>query len=313
MLLALTAALAADEVCSDWEPPRLVPVEDIGFGLTAESSGLVFVGDELRTLGDAGGESLLYAFGIDGTARGEQRIEGATNTDWEDLGAGPCSTESDETCIFIADIGDNDESRGSITLWRIAVSDSPTETATACSLAFPEGKRHDAEALLVFPDGTIRIVTKENDGEAKIFRIAAIECGGETQTLEEEAEIVLDAPVTGGAVGGNGDLVALRSLNAVWVWRGCTLDWTNIPEPIALTGEEQGEGVCFGPDDALYTTSEGDPLELHALACSETAALECTDCGCANTAEGLPASATISLTAVLAWRSRRHRTGWRTH
>ena len=286
MFWAVTAALAADAICDDWQPPELVSVEDIGFGVT-ESSGLVYVDGEFRTIGDAGGEPVLYTFGADGSARGEQRIDGATNTDWEDLAAGPCSTDDDTTCIFIADIGDNDETRTSITLWRLAVSGEARETATACKLTYPDGESRDAEALLMFPDGTVRIVTKKNDGEAKVFRTSALDCGGDAVALTEEAEVDLGEPITGGAVGADGSLVALRSLTQTWVWRGCNIDWANIPEPIALTGEDQGEGVCFGADDALYTTSEGDPLELHVLACDTTSALECTDCQCQSSGKSV--------------------------
>ena len=290
MLLAVTAALAAADVCDNWQPPELVVVDDIGAGV-AESSGLVYVDGEFRTIGDAGGEPVLYTFGADGSARGEQRIDGATNTDWEDLAAGPCSIDSEKTCIFIADIGDNDDSRDSIILWRLAVSSEAREEATACKLTYPEGKAHDAEALLMFPDGTVRIVTKENDGVAKVFRAGQVDCEG-TTALSEEVEIDLGEAVTGGAVGADGTLVALRSLERAWVWRGCTLDWATIPDPIELTGEEQGEGICFGESDALFTTSEGDPLEMHALACDTAAALECPACGCqgGNTPAGLVAA-----------------------
>lgn len=306
MLLAVTAALAyalaADAVCDNWQPPELVTVDDIGAGI-AESSGLVYVDGEFRTIGDAGGEPALYTFGADGSSRGEQRIDGATNTDWEDLGSGPCTADADETCIFIGDIGDNDKVRDNISLWRVAISAEARETATECTLLYPEGKAHDAEAMLVFPDGTVRIVTKENDGIAKVFRASQLDCGG-TTTLSEEAEVDLGEPLTGGGVGGDGMLVALRSLTQVWVWRGCTLDWSTVPEPIALTGEEQGEGVAFGEGGALFTTSEGDPLELHVLPCDTTSELTCPeDCGCATAgAESILVATVVSALAM--WRRR---------
>ncbi len=263
----------AEDVCAAWEPPTVVEVKDIP---SSESSGVVMVNDEFLTIGDAGGEALLYTFDIEGNYLGEQRIDGASNTDWEDLAAADCPTG---TCIFIADIGDNDESRDAITLWKVAVTDDARLSADNCPLVYDDGESHDAEALLVYPDGSVRVVTK-NDSGGKVYYARELSCDGEAATLREEAEIDVGEPITGGAVARTGALVVLRTATRALAWRGCEVDWGADPQEIDLVGEVQGEAVFVGSDGAMYTTSEGDPLELHVLPCASTEEYDCPTCGC---------------------------------
>lgn len=267
-------------MCAGWSPGEVVEVNDIP---SAESSGVVLVGDEFFTIGDAGGEALLYTFDALGNYLGEQRIDGATNTDWEDLAATDCPSG---TCIFIADIGDNDQVRDTITLWKVPVTDDARLLAEACPLVYDDGEARDAEALLVYPDGAVRVVTKKDTG-GKVYFARELHCGGEVATLREEAELEVGEPITGGAVDASGALTVLRTATRALAWRGCEPDWTATPQEVDLVGEVQGEAVFVGTDGTLYTTSEGDPLELHTLPCASTEELDCPTCGCDDSAASL--------------------------
>jgi hypothetical protein len=254
---------------------------------------------------DAGGEPILHVFERTDTGAvyvAPLLVSGATNTDWEDIASGPCPAAIDsDSCLWIADIGDNDDLRSSIDVWVIADTMQAGGEVAHCPLVYEDGDRFDAEALFVTPDGTLRIVTKEKDGEAKIYRLSNPVCdGGAAQTLTREAEIFPGEEVTGAAVNYDGTAVVLRSLNKAWLWTGCDFAWSDPPLEIDLGAQPQGEAITFLADGTLVTTSEGSPLRLWETPCAETEALDCPECGCDGD------GALIFLLVPLgAWRRRR--------
>lgn len=267
---------------------------------SAESSGLAFWGTDLLTLADSSGNAELYLIDGDGEFARTIPISGASNTDWEDLAVGPCD-EGD--CAWIADIGDNEGVRSEVTIWRVPLSDDTILAATACPLVYDDGRAHDAEALLWFPDASVRVVTKSSTNTT-VYRSEPLRCNGTAQTLTEEVELDLEEPVTGGAVSADGSIVVLRGLTAGWVWSGCGIDWSAEPEALLFVGEDQGEAVTVGADGTLSSSSEGDRFELHELPCTEAEPLVCSDCGCSTGTEPAPA-----LLAAAALALRRRHTG----
>jgi hypothetical protein len=71
------------------------------------------------THNDAGHGPALFAIGGDGRLLGRVIIGGARAVDWEDIEAAPCD---DASCLWIADIGDNDADRSHITVYRVRES-----------------------------------------------------------------------------------------------------------------------------------------------------------------------------------------------
>jgi hypothetical protein len=260
------------------------------------------------TLDDSGGEPKLYMFDTtgDGAYIGAQLIQGgATNTDWEDLAAGPCPDTVDaEHCLWIADTGDNDSNRSGIVLWVVPESTRGSESAVACNLVYPGGESHDAEALLVGPDRTVRIVTKSGDGDATVYRVSDPRCDdGDAQTLVKEAKITSAEKFTGGAMSADGTQIVLRSLERAWLWTGCTVAWGDTPTEVDLGVQEQGESIAFDNDGSLVTTSEGMPLTVWHTPCDETEALTCPGCGCG----GSDAAGLLLVGPLGAWLRRRRR------
>ena len=275
-----TFAYAADEVCSSWTASELVT--EVDHIPSEESSALAITDDGFLTLDDSDGAAELYAFDIGGNFLKTLTVNGATNTDWEDLAVAACD---EGTCVYIGDIGDNQETRSDLTIWRAPLVDGDTLQAVACTLAYADGKARDAEALLVFPDGSVRVVTKSS-GTTEVFHSPSLVCDGTVGTLAEEAELSLDEPVTGGAVSADGLLVVLRGATLGWVWRGCLLDWSTPPIDLIFVGEEQGEGVAIDDDGTLYSSSEGAKFELHELPGDAEEARVCDECGCSAASGG---------------------------
>lgn len=301
MFIGWLAGAWAQEVCTAWQGEERVEVPDIpveessGVAAARSTPGLYYTHD------DEEGAPSLYAFEFDGTFVGEQAIDGAVNVDWEDIAAGPCPDAVDaEDCLWIGDIGDNDEVRESVVVYVVPESTAARETAVACTLVYPEGKRWNAETLLVSPEGALRIVTKEADGEAHVFRVDAPVCDGSEQALQEEAELSLGSAITGGAMSQDGGMVVLRSLGEAWAWTGCTIDWGAEPASVDLGSQPQGEAVTFDADGSLVTTSEGQPFRAWRVPCTATEALECPSCGC-----GSSASAWLLFLPLVGWRTRR--------
>lgn len=279
-------AFAGEEVCTSYGVPEETVQVNSGFP-DIQASGLAAArnqDDLYYTHDDNQGDPKLYAVYGDGTFLIAQTIAGATNEDWEDISPGPCPATVDaEHCLWIADIGDNDQIRPNVDVWVVRESTAAEEPAVRCSFVYPEGRRHDAEAMFVTPDGTLRIVTKDKD-HAKVFRSSDPECdGGEPQLLSEEAEIELEEPVTGAAMSADGSAVVLRGLTKAWLWTGCALAWNDARVDVDLGVQPQGEAVAFANDGSLVSTSEiidTEPVRLWRTPCAETAPVTCPECGC---------------------------------
>lgn len=259
---------------------------------------------------DAKGEAKLHVFErtSDGaTYVGALAVAGATNVDWEDVAAAACPPSIDaEDCVWIGDIGDNDGVRASIDVWVIEDSMMAGAATARCKLAYEDGERFDAEALLVSPDGTIRVVTKEKDGEAKIYKADRPACDGETtDTLVREAELRPGEPITGAAMNASGTAAILRGGTGAWLWTGCEKDWEAPATPVELGVQPQGEGVTFLEDGSIVSSSEGEPARIWETPCVRTEAIEeCPKaCGCDGAGAGL------LLLAPLAWARRGRRSG----
>src|SRR5262245_45881211 len=61
------------------------------------------------------GDPFVFAITSTGGVKGRVRVTGAQVWDWEDIAVGPCPKG---TCLYIADIGDNDRRRRSVTIYR---------------------------------------------------------------------------------------------------------------------------------------------------------------------------------------------------
>ena len=62
------------------------------------------------------GEPILSGWALTASSEIESAFAGGDVEDWEDVGIGPCPGG---TCLYIADIGDNDSTRSRITIYRV--------------------------------------------------------------------------------------------------------------------------------------------------------------------------------------------------
>ena len=211
------------------------------------------------------GDPVLIALDSNGRVAGHLQVSGAKVEDWEAIAVGPCRAGS---CIYVADIGDNDAQRDQITVYRIA---EPAEASGWAKVSdvfratYPDGA-HDAEALLVTPEGRVHIVTKGDTGPVSLYRFPN-ELRGTTLRLERVGEPrhprqpARTDRITDGAVSPDGQWVALRSTQAMIFYRAADLlsgNWREAARvPLRSLREPQGEGLTFGSDNTVYLMSEG--------------------------------------------------------
>ena len=254
-----------------------------------ESSGLSAseCQDVLWTHNDSGNDALVYAMSTEGRHLGTWRVDGAQNVDWESIAT---YKGQDGRCFLVlGDIGDNDETRSQVELYRVpepvtspetASSDSAaplaTEPAQTMLFSYPDGS-NDAETVLVHPwTGDIYVVTKKKSGPAGVFKMAPAFGTGGAATAEKVADVsvpsTLEGHLTGGSISPDGRRVMLCDLEGGYelVLPDGEVDpdaiWGQEPQAVDLGDRKQGEGVSYGRDGlSLFASSEKKNSPLYVI------------------------------------------------
>ncbi|MGY1745651.1 hypothetical protein [Blastococcus sp. SYSU D00695] len=263
--LALVPAPAASA-----EEAAPVPQCQITDPRLPELSGLVVGGDgNMLAMNDGGDQVTVYVLDA-ACAVTDVHTADVDPYDPEDLAVGP------DGSVWLCDTGDNNGTRETVAL----IALHPDGTTDVFRLTYPDGPR-DAEALLLAPDGTPYVVTKEVLGASDVFRpAAALEPAG-TVGLVEVASVDLTLTgtpggpvgragqllVTGGAVASDGHAIALRTYTDAYVWplAGSDVPAALAAEPVrvALPDSPQGEAISFSADGtSLVVASEGLPSDV---------------------------------------------------
>lgn len=201
------------------------------------------------------GHPRLFAVDENGQVRGRVDVAGAELIDWEDLSISRCGSGS---CLYIADIGDNDARRSSIKLYRMPepAPHEKTRQADGMEVRYPDGP-HDAEAMFVLPDDSIYVITKESP--SVVYHAPRFEPGG-TLALERLMTLPL-RHVTDAEASADGRWVAVRTKEEALFYRTDELLRGEVEHVITASllefAEPQGEGIAFGAGNAVYLAGEG--------------------------------------------------------
>jgi hypothetical protein len=227
------------------------------------------------------GKPEIFALDARGKVTGPVSLSGATVEDWEAMASGPCGSG---TCLYVADIGDNNASRREIIVYRVpepARAGGSAQVDGVFRASYPDGA-HDAEALLAATDGTLYIVTKGDTGPVALYRFPRERRAGTTGRLERVGVLLSngkpaeDARITDGAISPDGEWVVLRTRAALTFYRAGEFlrgDFREVHRfDLRPLGEPQGEGVAFGPANTVYVAGEGggksQPGTLGILSCA---------------------------------------------
>jgi hypothetical protein len=188
---------------------------EIGDKRLTEISGLVATANGYIVINDGSDrESHRRIFFLDRTCAVTRAVAYPSRPrDTEDLARGADGT------VWVADIGDNNRSRESVALWRLAPNG---RSPVLHRLSYPDGP-HDAEAFLLSGDGTPIIVTKDSGTPGLYVPTGALRAGA-TVPMRRVGEFGLPRSTTSNPFYGFGT----RSTSPAATWPG--------PSPTAYPG-----------------------------------------------------------------------------
>ncbi|HSK20513.1 MAG TPA: hypothetical protein VK912_15270 [Longimicrobiales bacterium] len=236
-------------------------------GEVRETSGLAVSSDAtvLWTHNDRGHDPVLYAVADNGGLHSTVVVTGTEPVDWEDIEAAPCASGR---CLYIADIGDNDQVRAHITIYEITEPgpDDDRAGARAMRARYPDGARN-AEAMFMLPGGDVYIVTKGDDSAPALYRFPAHMRARENVVLERVRGPMAQPQqrrdyITGAAATPDGRWVAIRTYGALHIYAAADLlsgtGRASITVDLSPLGEPQGEGVAIADDGTVWLSSEAE-------------------------------------------------------
>ncbi|MBR9989409.1 MAG: hypothetical protein KFH98_06605 [Gemmatimonadetes bacterium] len=235
----------------------------------AETSGLARSGrdaDLFWTHNDRGNDPVLFAIDSRGEIVQRVRVTGVEMTDWEDLESAPCG---EETCLYVADIGDNDSDRDGISVLRIVEPAAEATEVTPAEILrarFPDGAR-DAEALFTDGAGLLHVINKGDAEDIAIYRWPAPGQDGGTVTLER-LRVLFPEPGNGDdrvtaatAMPGSSWMVA-RTYRSLYFYPLAALLGGEAVEPtvvdLSMLSEAQGESVVLSDGGDVWVSSEAE-------------------------------------------------------
>jgi hypothetical protein len=208
------------------------------------------------------GRPTLFAIGLEGAVRARIRL-GVKTIDWEDLAVGACPHG---TCLYVADIGDNDGVRDEITIYRVPepdLRDRTTEGVEAFHATYPDGPR-DAEALVAKSASELFVITKGREKEIGVYRFPSPLTPDAAVRLERIGTLdsaLVKEMVTGANVSPDGRWAIVRTHRSVLFYRTADLAAGKLQAAerfdLRKLDEPQGEGVALAADGTVYLAGEG--------------------------------------------------------
>lgn len=225
---------------------------------------------------DSGAPPEVYAVALDGSILATCALTGITPVDCEDVAVGP-GPKSDESYVWLADIGDNGLRRETIGIYRFPeprIGAGWTEKSLQIDgierfeLVYPD-RPHDAETLLVDPSsGEIYVITKW-EPRSHIYR-GILNKPESTVALEYVGDLPFNG-ATGGDISPDGRWIIIRTYFSAYIWRRDP--GTSIAEliqsdgcPVPVAQEPQGEAICFAHGAGSYVTISEGPRPIIYLA-----------------------------------------------
>ena len=242
------------------------------------------------THNDSGDSARVFLVDSSGKTVTTITLESAIAVDWEDLALGS-KDFAGKPDVLVGDIGDNDEVRPEVQVYRFAL---PTDAghskrarvrARKYQFTYPDRPRN-AESLLVNPTtGQIVIVTKSLLGSEffmapnppaegrpnRLRLVGRVQFPQLLKQLGKPTRSLGAALATGGAFSPDGKRLVLRTYTDAFEWRipgdGLAGIARVLPRWIEVPDVAMGESITYSPTgDRCYTSAEGKHAPVHELA-----------------------------------------------
>lgn len=238
--------------------------EASGLAISRRYPGILWVNN------DSGDEARFYAMDSVGRVVATFDVEGVEAQDWESMDIGPCPSARSETCLYLADTGDNVRRRDILTVHIVREPDPALREGSVVPVGrlrylYPSQSR-DAEGVAVSPSGELVIVTKGRAGNVMLFSIVPdrlreavaedepLRLGPGTR-LDIEPDWTVGRVVTGASFHPEGTVLAVRTLSEIYFY-----GWPDLSEaaPPCFLGKREPQGEAVGWEDrgSLLLTSE---------------------------------------------------------
>ncbi len=230
------------------------------------------------THNDNTNDERIFALNDAGQLRGTWTLDIPTSVrDPEDIAVGP-GPASGVSYLYLGDIGDNNNMRNDITVYRAiepaisavgapVVADLPAESIR---LSYPDGPR-DSETLMIDTNGDIYLVAKRLT-PGKVYRAPFPQSTTNVNVLQHVGQMQWDLiQPTGGDIAADGSAIIVRGYFRIDLWlRPAGMNIGDVLSQVGCSAtvvfEPQGEAVCFRNDLLDYATvSEGNNPPLNFL------------------------------------------------
>ena len=224
-----------------------------------ESSGLALRGDVLWSLNDSGNDPVLYGLSLSGDLIAAVRVLNAYNIDWESLA-------QDREYLYIADTGNNFNTRDEFIIYRVPIPKLSQKSTTAELIRFryadhkpgnAYSHNYDAEALAV-RKGELWLFTKNRgDGNTNLYRFPKVPG---TYNVERSQTLPVNSLVTAADINAESGELAMLSYEGAGFGSGIRIWWA----PTSDTGIdwERTYSISIGPADQWEAVAWVDPEML---------------------------------------------------
>jgi hypothetical protein len=250
-------------------------IELSGLAASADHSGAFYAHN------DSGDTARFFALDSMGADLGVYTLEAVVAQDFEDIARGPCGAGS---CLFIADVGDNDLQRFVYQIYRVPEPDmlapgTYSALPSQLKLEYPNGSRN-AEALIVHPQtGEIWLLPNEpGTSNTGIYHAPGGLQPNVLTTLTKLGEFATPQGipfVSGADLHPMGYGVLVRTFSHLFYYARSGPEepleetFQRAPCVMPVANEDQGEAVAWtAAGDGYVTASEGPGNVLHHAACT---------------------------------------------
>ena len=233
-----------------------------------ETSGIVAHGDLLWIHNDSGDLARVFSYSLSNKSLKEHTISGINAKDWEDI-----AIDREHNRLFIADTGDNRESRKDSSIVSYTIDTQQTSTYP---ISYQTGSI-DIEAIAWDPlSQNIVLLSKGRGGMVHLFSFSPD--NPPTKPLQSIYKFPISPAsglnperITAMDITQNGSLIAVRNYISLFLWErepNTTISQTLSKKPCTydLPVQKQGESIGFSDDGlSLWTLSEGKNQPLIEL------------------------------------------------